>query len=107
MTVPLIIAAIFMAVIICWLTRSRRKEAHHLDVSRACTSLHRNLENARKTLGAFSPRFPSSVAADPFSRKAWPSLTFLPCEEHLVGLVSRQGAAHFIPPLAMRFSIFT
>ena len=74
----------------------------------ACTSLHRNLENTRKTAGAFSSsRFPSSVAGYPLSRKAWPSLTSPPCEEHLVGLVFRQGAVHFIPRLAVRFSLFT
>ncbi len=31
MTVPLTIAIIFMAIVIYWLIRSRRKEAHHLD----------------------------------------------------------------------------
>ena len=31
MTVPLIVAAIFIAVIIYGMIRSRRKQAHHLD----------------------------------------------------------------------------
>ena len=31
MTVTFIIAVLFMAVVICWLLRSQRKEAHHLD----------------------------------------------------------------------------